>query len=877
MLKVAIAGVMARKLRLLLTSVAVVLGVGFVASAFFLTDSMTGAFEDIFAETSQRVDVEVQTVAYRDWIKATSQGQGAYAANDLTKTGMSDADIEKIRAVPGVASAYGNVFEFGAQLLDAKGKPIGNTSGAPAFAAGYNERAEALTGVSFVRGRAPVGGEQIAIDTSTARKADLTVGDKVSVIAQGGRTVRSFTIAGIATLPGIESFGGATVSVFDEPTIQDLLAAPGRFSIVDVKAEPGVTPEQLSDRVGDALGSTFLTQTASEYADQSTQDNEDGFISFFRTFILVFAGISVFVGAFTIFNTFSILVGQRTREFGMLRAIGASRRSVMGIVTIEAVVLGLVSSVIGIAAGFGIANLLRWIFNDVLEFGLPTSSMQLTGQILFWSFSVGVLVTLVASLVPAWRAARLAPLEALRLSAQTRRGGWKSTAVGGVLLVIGVLLVALGLNPSDDASTTQIMSSVGGGAALVIVAVSMLARYAVGPVTVVLAPVFARGTTGRIAAGNVLRNRTRSAATAIALMIGLALATLVLVIYSSTNRTIDHEIDTSVGSDALITNPIFSSGPPTVADEFVEAARTTDGVADVFTVYSGAATIGDTYEQSDSRTIGAASPGALGRDGALTLDVVTGTNDVSDDGVLLEEGFAEDKRLKVGDKLELAFQIGPSRSYTVEGTYKSNALMAGMSVLVNKATFDKTQPPSVRAASAVFITTDDGVKSGTVVKRIKKALGTSGAFLEVVDNQGLRDTAKKQLQPLIGFIFAMLSLSLIIALFGIANTLALNVFERTREIGLLRAVGSTRRQLRRMIRVESVLVAVFGAIVGTLLGIAGGAALVSALESEGFLFAIDPVLVVLVLLAGIVAGVFASILPARRAAKMDVLEAIATE
>jgi putative ABC transport system permease protein len=877
MLRVAIAGVMARKLRLLLTSFAVVLGVGFVASAFFLTDSMTGAFEEIFSETSERVDVEVQTTAYREFIEASSRGQGAFVGNDLNETGMSDADIEEIRGVDGVESAYGSIFEFGAQLLDEDGEPIGATTGAPAFAVGYNERAADLTGVEFVRGRAPQGAEQIAIDEVTARKNDLTTGDDVSIVAQGGREVRAFTIAGVATLPGIDSFGGATVSIFDEPTVQELLAAPGRYTIVDVKAESGVTPEELSDRVGEALGDDYLSQTASEYATQSTEDNEDGFISFFRTFILVFAGISVFVGAFTIFNTFSILVGQRTREFGMLRAIGASRRGVMGIVTIEAVVLGFVSSVIGIAAGYGIANLLRWVFNDVLDFGLPTSTMQLTGEILFWSFLVGVLVTLIASLVPAWRAARLAPLEALRLSAQARRGGWKSTVVGGIFVAAGVVLVALGLNPPDDASTTSIMVNVGGGAALVIVGVSMLARYMVGPVTRVLAPVFARGTTGRIAAGNVLRNRSRSAATAIALMIGLALATLVLVIYSSFNRTIDHEIDTSVGSDVLITNPLFSSGPPTVADEFVDAARETDGVADVFTVYSGASTVGDEYSQGDSRTIGSASEGALEEDGALTLDVVDGAGEASNNGVLLVEGFANEEDLELGDELELAFQDGTTRTFDVEGIYESNAFMTGISLLVSRDTFEATQPPAVQAASAVFITTDEDVSSKTVVKRIEESIGKQGAFLDVVDNEGLRDTAKESLRPLIGFIFAMLSLSLVIALFGIANTLALNVFERTREIGLLRAVGSTRRQLRRMIRIESVLVAVFGAIVGTVLGIAGGAALIQALESEGFLFALDPVLVVAVLVAGIVAGVFASILPARRAAKMDVLEAIATE
>jgi putative ABC transport system permease protein len=447
----------------------------------------------------------------------------------------------------------------------------------------------------------------------------------------------------------------------------------------------------------------------------------------------------------------------------------------------------------------------------------------------------------------------------------------------GLLFVLGgVFMVLSGLNPDEDASTNEILFQVGGGAALVFIGVALLARLFIAPVTVVLAPVLARGTTGRVAKLNVLRNRARSASTAIALMIGLALATLILVLYSSTIRTIDHQIDSQVGSDVSVSNPIFSSGLPTVPPDLAEAAASADGVERAYTMYVGAATKGKDYRQAKSQNVATATSGTFDRDGALELIPIEGDLEIANDEIAVSETWAADNDAKVGDEVELTFPDDETRTFTVGGVFRDSPLLQ-VPILLTKSTYDATQSEASKAPARVMLMVEPGVKPSTVVERIDKEYGKEGRFLDVLDNSGLRDQARSQLRPFIGFILAMLALSLVIALFGISNTLALNVFERTREVGLLRAIGATRRQLRRMIRIESVLVALFGAFVGTILGVLGGIALVEALESQGFLFDVSPLLIGLVLVGGIVAGLLASILPARRASHMDVLEAIATE
>jgi putative ABC transport system permease protein len=444
-------------------------------------------------------------------------------------------------------------------------------------------------------------------------------------------------------------------------------------------------------------------------------------------------------------------------------------------------------------------------------------------------------------------------------------------------MLVGTALVAQGFM-LEDSGVQEVLSLIGGGFAVAIIGIALLSRIFILPVTRALAVVLGRGTTGELATRNVLRNRARSATTSSALMIGLALAALVLVFQASLKETINAEIDRTLGADITIYNSAaLQTGVGVVDPDDLAKIAAVDGVDQATGQRLGGVTIGDEFDASNSKPITALDPGALGDDGQITIVVEDGADTPKgDDGILIDSDRAADEQVGVGDELELAFSTKQSRTFTVSGIYAPNQFV-GASMIVSVSAFDALQPPAVQAPSFVYVSVEDGAKPSKVVTAIKKSLGTDGAYLEVQDTEELRALFDQQLAPVLGLVFGMLSLSLIIALFGIGNTMALNVFERTREIGLIRAVGGTQRQIRRTIRIESVLVAVFGAIVGIVVGVAAGRALIAALADEGFEFALSIPALLLVLIAGFVAGIVASILPARRAAKTDVLEAIATE
>ncbi len=873
MLLVSIKGVLARKLRLLLTSIAIVLGVGFVSGAYFLTDAMQSSFDDIFAQSNAGIDVEVRTTQYVELSEA--QNQGSAVAIDMSKVGVSPDALEKIRAVDGVRKAEGVVFELGAQPLGKDGKPITQV-GPPAFAAGWNDEAGDMQVLRVVKGRAPKRGE-LLLDKASYDKSGFKVGDKVDVLIQGGAKQETFTLSGVVAFGDRDNLNGASITVFDTPQLQELLDMDGRFSAVDAVAAPGVSQDELRDRIAAALGTDYDVSTAPELTQEQSDQANQSFIKYLRYVILAFAFVAVFVGAFTIFNTFTIIVGQRMREFGLLRVLGARGSQVLGVVTLEALVVGVVASTIGIAVGYGVAALLRVALN-AFGFELASDPFPVHARTILVSYAVGVLVTLVASLVPAWRASRLTPLEAVRATTASSDRGWKAPVAGAVLFVVGSAFVAHGLMPSDDAGTKSILISIGAGFLVAIVGLAMLSRLFIAPVARMLGVVFARGTTGQLALGNVLRNRSRAATTASALMIGMALASLVLVFYASLQATVDQQIEQSFGADISIYNSSFGGSTPTVNDDIVEKARDVRGVDELSTQYSGTAIVGRAFnvDAQPVQALTAFSEGGLGTNsGVVRVSMKDGDVDPGA-GVLVSEDFADEHHLHVGSTLHLAFATADAESLEVRGIFE-NSQIVGAPIVVSKATFLRTQPPQVHGATFVAINVDEGTKPATVVKRIDKALGDDSKFIEALDSDGLKQLFRDQLAPIIGMVFALLSLSVLIALFGIGNTLALNVFERTREIGLLRAVGGTRRQLRRIVRVESVLVAMFGAIVGVLVGVGAGAALISALHDEGFVFGISIGAIVGVLAGGFLAGLLAAALPARRAARIDVLEAIANE
>lgn len=875
MLHVALAGIRARKLRLVLTSVAVVLGVAFVSGAFLLTDSMRASFSDLFEEATAGLAVEVRTNAYRE-ISALQQSGGMQVGVDYQKVGVSQETLEKIRKVDGVKRAVGSFFDMGAQPLKRDGTPIGS-QGSPAFLANWEDEAKDARIFTILEGSAPSSGE-VMIDTASAKAGKFSVGDKVTILLNGGQKRETYRLSGIVKFGSSSSSFFGAITVLPTKTVQQVLGSEGHFSAVDITSDGSVSNDILKRRVIAALDNDrYHVATGEELGQELNEGVDTGFLSLMQNFILVFAAIAVFVGAFVIFNTFTILVGQRQREFGMLRAIGAGRWQILGIVTLEAVTVGIIASTIGLFAGYVVAEALRSMISAV-GVELPKGAFPIELRTVIWCYVVGTLVTLAACLIPAWRSSRLTPLDALRSATIVGKGGWKIPAAGTVLVLVGIILVILGFTASSDASTKSILLRIGIGLATIVLGVTLQFRLIIAPIVRLLASVFARGVSGSLARGNVLRNRARSSTTAAALMIGLSIATLALVFQASVSATIDQQITKSIGSDIVAYNRLAQQGQSAfVSDRQFDTLRNVDGVTNIAGLRQGSFQIGKTFKTDSiglSEYMIGIDSDQISKNGLLRIDVTTGSRDLGD-GILVARDVAKEKGWKVGDKITIATAGSPATELQITGLFSGNQVTGQW--IVSTETFDKIQPPALHGYAMVMANVEKGKDPGAVAKQMSKALGRDAKLIDIKDNDALRQQAEDQFGFIIGVVMAMLFLSLIIATFGIANTLALNVFERTREIGLLRAVGTTQRQTRRMIRIEAVLIAVFGAIIGVLVGVAGGAALVSALDDEGFVFAVKIVPIVLVLIGGLIAGLLSSILPARRASRMNVLNAIATE
>jgi putative ABC transport system permease protein len=842
MLRPTLKAIAAHKRRLLSTAMAVLLGVAFLSGTLVVGDTMRAAFTDTFEEANAGTDVLVRN--------ATEVGEGEFSERGP----IPQATVERALAVPGVAAAA-PVIEGPGQIVGADGDPIGG-NGPPTFAAGWVDD-PGINPWKVAEGRAPEADHEVVIDRAAAEDGDLAVGDTITV--RTPEPVES-TLVGIVTFGDADSMGGPTYAAFTTSFAQQLLlGGPGEVSGVLVAGDGSVSEGELAARVSDALPGGTESITAAALTAEQEDAIEADFVGFLQTVLLMFACIALVVATFSIYNTFSILVAQRTRESALFRALGASRRQVVTSVVIEAVIVGLVASALGIAVGLGLAQGL--IALSQADFGLASMPLVLTTTPVIAGLAVGVIVTLVASVAPALRASRVAPLAALRDVAVDRSASSRWRAVAGVVVAAaGAVTVVAG---SAGHSAPQ----AGLGAVLALAGFVLLGPVVARPAAAVLGLPLARrrSMSGKLARQNAMRNPRRTASTASALLVGVAVVSLFTVFGASIKKSIDETVDRQFAGDLVIVRTDFSGSAitPELTGEIAALPEVTTAV--------GIATAPVEID-GDGVATTATDLGEMTK--VLDVDPVEGDLAAVGAGQFaVSVDYAEDHGWAVGDRVPVTFADGATEQLTLGATYDDTALMGP--VLMPTAAWAPHATQVVDDVVAIDLA--DGVTLAQGQAAIQPLADRYGAP-EVQDRDEYVDAAAGEVDQVLVIVYVLLILAVVIALMGIANTLSLSIHERARELGLLRAVGQTRRQVRSMVRGESFLVAVFGTIGGVALGTFLGTALIQAMADQGMGTVAIPVGQLAVIVAlGAVVGVVAALRPARRAARLDVLRAIASD
>jgi len=860
MVSVSLRGLLGRKLRAALTAIAIVLGVAMISGTYVLTDTIDRAFTTLFTQSYAGTDAVVT-------------GKGVDISIDgesVAPPPVDESMLETVRSVPEVALATGSIVdEYGAKILTPEGDAIA-TGGAPTFGFGIDTdpSLSQFNPLNLHEGRWPAAADEVVIDAGTADKQGYAVGDSVAISTL--RPTRSFEVVGVAQYGGVDSLGTATFAVFTIPAAQELLDRPGQFDAVSAAAREGVTEDELVRAIEPVilpLDAQVVTATQ-EAADQTDEIGE--ITGFIRYFLLAFAGIALFVGAFVIFNTFSITVAQRTREFATLRTIGASRRQVLGSVVLESLVIGLVASLIGLLLGVLLAEGIQALFR-LFDFELPTAERVFALRTVVVALAVGVGITLVAGLFPAIRATRVPPIAAVREGAELPRSRIAPFVPWIAALVVVGALVLLGRAMFvDDLGTVDRLLSIAAGVLLLFLGVAMLSSRLVRPIAALVGLPARRagGVAGKLASGNAVRNPGRTASTAAALMIGIALVAFVATLTNGMKASNREAIEEQVIADYVVTaSDGYTPFPATVGDSLSDSSA-----PEVVThVRSGNAEVNG----NDAQVSGIDPDEILE---AYVFDWAEGGDEVLADlgttGAIVTSNYAEDHDLSLGSMVGLRSTSNRTAELEVMGVYEPPPFYPLLdSVTVSTELFDTLYDRPLNRWTWANV---PGEPTAETKAQLEEAIaGFPDSQVETREEWIQRED--QDFNEFLTFLYVLLTLSVFISVFGMVNTLVLSVYERTREIGMLRAIGMTRRQIRRMVRQESIITALIGAALGLPLGIFLAALVNRALSEYDVRFSIPWAQLVILTIVAIVIGILAAIMPARRAAKLDPLRAIAYE
>jgi putative ABC transport system permease protein len=768
-----------------------------------------------------------------------------------------------VRALPDVGAAEGSVNDT-AKIVGRNGKTV-VTHGAPALAFSVDPRDQRFNALTLVTGSWPTGPDEVAIDSAVAKKQRYKVGDTIGVIARGPE--RPYRVSGIAKFGSVASIGSATMAIFDLQTAQRLFNKGGKFDTIRVASKNGVSDAKLAAEIAPVLPATAQVRTTSAEVKQETKNV--AFVGFIQKFLLAFGGLALFVGAFVIFNTLSITVAQRMREFATLRTIGASRGQVLRSVLIEGLITAVIAAVLGLFVGFGLAVGLDRLMSSI-GISLPKSATVFATRTVVVSLVLGIVITLLASLRPALRATRVPPIAAVREGATLPRGrlAFLGPPLKAIIAALGVALLLYGFFV-HHISTAQHLVAMGAGALLLFVGVALISAWLVRPLAAVLGWPATKmgGSAGRLARSNAIRNPGRTASTAAALMIGIALVTFVAILAAGIRSTVHNTLKESFVGDYAVTSPDGFT-------PFAPASERALAHVQAVTAVSG-------ERAGDGRAFGKdVQVSGVNGDVAKVIHInwVQGSNStpaaLGSSGAILEKDYAAHRRVKVGQSFTLQTPTGKQLALVLRGTYKApKGPPAFGNVIISQQAFDAVYPQPTNVFEFVNIR---GGATPANTATLKHALAPFPDVKLQTESQ-FRKNQSTFIDQLLMLLYVLLALSIIISLFGIVNTLVLTVFERTREIGMLRAVGMTRRQTRRMIRHESVITALIGATLGLALGFFLAFLVTQALKKDGIGFAVPTASIVVFVLAAIIAGLLAAILPARRAARLNVLEALQYE